>query len=212
MRRYLGFFLVALALGIAPGPDILFVFAQSLAQGAAAGSFVTLGLATGLVVHVTLAAFGFAAVIKRCPRAFGAITWCGAAYLAYLGVMAFRAASVASVDASAEVVALPPLRLYLQGVVMNLSNPKVILFFIALMPRFIPRGRGGAAREFLVLGAIFIAATLLVFNSVALVGGGAARLFAANPTAMGVLRYASAIIIFGLAVWIAVMNLRNRDR
>ena len=78
-RRYGSFFLLAMALGIAPGPDILFVFAQSLAQGQAAGSLVTLGLCTGLVFHVSLAAFGIAAVLRRKPHLFKAITWCGAA-------------------------------------------------------------------------------------------------------------------------------------
>ena len=86
MRRYLAFFGVALALDVAPGPDILFVMAQSLAHGASAGVYVTLGLCSGLCVHVTLAALGFADVMKRMPALFMAVTWAGAAYLAYLGV------------------------------------------------------------------------------------------------------------------------------
>ena len=212
MKRYLSFFLLSAALGIAPGPDILFVFAQSLAEGPSAGALVTLGLATGLLVHISLAAFGFAAVMKKCPRAFTAITWCGAAYLAYLGMMAWRSAAVVPVDASAEAVALPPLRLYLQGVIMNLCNPKVILFFIALMPRFIDPSKGGDARQFIKLGLVFIAATLLVFNTVSLLGGGVSRLLGGNPGACGALRYAAALIMFALALWIAWMNLRGSRR
>lgn len=211
MKRYISFFLLALALGIAPGPDILFVFAQGLGQGAAAGSVVTCGLCTGLIVHVTLAAFGFAAVMKRCPRAFTAITWCGAAYLVYLGIMAWRAAGVVSVG-SVATEQMPLLRLYLQGIVMNLCNPKVILFFIALMPRFIVPEQGGATRQFLTLGLLFIVATLLVFNGVALLGGSVAWLFDGNSEIMTWLKYASAVIIFGLAGWIAWMNLRTFGR
>ena len=207
MKRYVTFFLLALALGIAPGPDILFVFAQGLGQGALAGSTVTCGLCTGLVVHVTLAALGFAAVMKRFPKAFKAITWCGAAYLVYLGIMAWRSAGVVTVGPAAA-QETPLLRLYLQGIVMNLCNPKVILFFIALMPRFIVPEKGSTTRQFLVLGLLFIVATLIVFNAVALLGGSVSWLLDGNSDAMTVLKYASAFIIFGLAGWIAWMNLR----
>lgn len=210
MKRYVTFFLLALALGIAPGPDILFVFAQGLGQGAAAGSVVTCGLCTGLIVHVTLAAFGFAAVMKRCPKAFKAITWCGATYLVYLGIMAWRAAGVVSVGPAAAESA-PLLRLYLQGIVMNLCNPKVILFFIALMPRFIVPEKGGTTRQFLLLGLLFIIATLIVFNGVSLLGGSVAWLFDANSEVLRWLKYVSAVIILGLAGWIAWMNLRQKD-
>ena len=210
MKRYVTFFLLAFALGIAPGPDILFVFAQGLGQGAAAGSVVTCGLCTGLIVHVTLAAFGFAAVMKRCPKAFKAITWCGAAYLVYLGIMAWRAAGVVSVGPAAAESA-PLLRLYLQGIVMNLCNPKVILFFIALMPRFIVPEKGGTTRQFLLLGLLFIIATLIVFNGVSLLGGSVAWLFDANSEVLRWLKYVSAVIILGLAGWIAWMNLRQKD-
>lgn len=210
MKRYLSFFLLALALGVAPGPDILFVFAQALAHGATAGAVVTCGLCTGLIVHVTLAAFGFAAVIKRCPWAFKAITWCGAAYLVYLAVMTWRSAGVVSVGAaSAERV--PLVRLYLQGVVMNLCNPKVILFFIALMPRFIVPAKGGTVRQFLLLGLLFIVATLLIFDGVSLLGGSVAWIFDGNSDVLRALKYFSAVIILGLAGWIAWMNLRRTD-
>lgn len=197
-------------MGIAPGPDILFVFAQALAHGAAAGSAVTFGLCTGLVVHVTLAAFGFAAVMKRCPKAFKAITWCGAAYLVYLAVTAWRSAGVVSVGAaSAEQVSL--IRLYLQGIVMNLCNPKVILFFIALMPRFIVPEKGGTTRQFLLFGQLFIVATLVVFDGVSLLGGSVAWVFDGNSDVLRALKYFSAAIILGLAGWIAWMNLRTKE-
>ena len=211
LHRYASFFLLAMALGIAPGPDILFVFAQSLAQGPSAGSLVTLGLCTGLCVHVTLAALGFAAVMKRCPFAFQAVTWCGALYLVWLGWGAWRSAVVAVPTDQPAAEALPYLRLYLRGIVMNLCNPKVILFFIALMPRFIVPEKGGTTRQFLVLGLLFIVATLIVFNAVALLGGSVSWLLDGNSDAMTVLKYASAIIIFGLAGWIAWMNLRSKE-
>ena len=206
-RRYGSFFLLAMALGIAPGPDILFVFAQSLAQGQAAGSLVTLGLCTGLVCHVSLAAFGIAAVLRRKPHLFKAITWCGAAYLVWLGIGAWRSAVVPVGESTAET--MPYLRLYLRGIVMNVCNPKVMLFFLALMPRFVVPERGRVTAQFLLLGLTFSAATLLVFNLVA-VGGGALSAFLSRwPESPAFLQRFSAIVMFGLAGWIGWMNLRK---
>ena len=204
--RYGSFFLLAMALGIAPGPDVLFVFAQSLAQGPSAGALVTLGLCTGLVVHVALAALGFAAVMKRFPFAFKAITWCGAAYLAWLGWGAWTSAVIAVGGGAGE---LPGLRLYARGIVMNLCNPKVILFFLALMPRFIDREKGKVAFQFVLLGLTFVVATLLVFNSVALCGGGLSVYLQRWPDSTVVLQRFSAIVMFGLAGWIVWMNCRG---
>lgn len=212
LRRYGSFFLLAMALGIAPGPDILFVFAQSLAQGPSAGALVTLGLCTGLCVHVTLAAFGFAAVMKKCPFAFKAVTWCGALYLVWLGWGAWRSAVVAVATDQPAAETLPYLRLYARGIVMNLCNPKVILFFLALMPRFIDKEKGKVACQFVLLGLAFVAATLIVFNSVALCGGGLSVYMRCWPESTVVLQRFSALVMWGLALWIAWMNVRGERK
>lgn len=206
MKRFFSFFCLSLALGIAPGPDILFVFAQSLAQGQAAGSLVTLGLCTGLCFHVTLAAFGIAAVLKKYPRAFTCLTWCGAAYLVWIGFGAWRSATAVTAGTAEN---LPYLRLYLRGIVMNVCNPKVMLFFLALMPRFIVPEKGRVAVQFLLLGLTFAVATLLVFNGVALCGGALAHVLEQWPSATAILQRFSAIVMFGLAAWIGWMNLRK---
>ena len=204
-KRLFSFFLLSLALGIAPGPDIIFVFAQALSQGWQAGSLVTCGLCTGLVFHVSLAAFGIAAILKKYPRAFTAITWLGAAYLVYLGVGAWRSAGLVTIGgASAETIGR--LELYGRGVVMNICNPKVMLFFLALMPRFVDPTRGKVAAQFLLLGAIFAIATLIVFNLVAAFGGAISGFLADQPESMSVLQRFAAIVMFGLAAWIAWMN------
>lgn len=209
MKRFWSFFLVSLALGVAPGPDILFVLAQSLASGWQAGVFVTLGLCSGLVFHVSLAAFGIAAVLSRYPRVFKAITWIGAAYLVYLGVMTWQEAGVVQVKASGNVEALSSGRLYLRGVIMNMLNPKVMLFFLALVPRFIVPTRGTVAGQFVVLGLVFASATLLVFSTVSALGGSLSAWLAATPNAMSWLRYFSALVMFGIAAWIGWMNSRK---
>lgn len=209
MKRFGSFFLVSLALGVAPGPDILFVLAQALAGGWQAGTFVTLGLCTGLVFHVSLAAFGIAAVLGRFPRVFKAVTWMGAAYLVYLGVLTWQEASVVQVDAAGNVEMLSSGRLYLRGVIMNILNPKVMMFFLALVPRFIVPTRGKVAGQFVVLGLIFAVATLLVFTTVSVLGGSLSAWLAATPHAMPWLRYFSALVMFGIAAWIGWMNSRT---
>lgn len=209
VKRLASFFLLSLALGLAPGPDILFVLAQSLAHGWRAGSLVTLGLCTGLVFHVSLAAFGVAACLRRYPWLFRLVTWGGAAYLVYLGIGAWRSASVVTVADGGAAEALPALRLYTRGIVMNALNPKVMLFFLALMPRFVVPERGRVAAQFLVLGLVFAVATVLVFHAVALGGGFVAGLLDASSRASIYLRYFSALVMFGIAGWIAWRNLRD---
>ncbi len=211
MKRLGSFFLLSLALGIAPGPDILFVLAQSLAHGWGAGSLVTLGLCTGLIFHVSLAAFGVAAVLRTYPWLFRLVTWGGAAYLVYLGIGAWLSASVVTVSAEGDAVtaALPSLRLYGRGIVMNVLNPKVMLFFLALMPRFVEPEKGRVALQFLVLGLVFAVATLFVFHAVAFCGGLVSGLFDASSQASRYLRYFSAFVMFGIAGWIAWQNVRE---
>ncbi len=204
------FFAVSLLLAVAPGPDILFVLAQSVERGAAAGAMVTLGLCTGLCVHVLLAALGFAAVIGRYPRAFKAVTLFGAAYLCCLAVMSWREAPVVQIGGGAPCAGdIGFLRLYARGIVMNLCNPKVILFFLALVPGYVDAKRGRTVLQFVVLGAVFAAAVLIVFNAVSLAGGAVSRHLAGQPGAMPRLRYFSSIVMFGIAVWIAWTNLRH---
>ena len=207
-RRYGAFFLLALALGLAPGPDILFVFAQSVSQGLAAGSLVTLGLCTGLCVHVALAAFGAAALLERHPRAVAIVTWCGALYLLWLGVSAWRAGGIQPVGADGLPVAeaLSPIRLYLRGVVLNLCNPKIILFFLALTPRFTRPEKGRVALQFVLLGILFIVATLIVFNGVSAAGDTLARMLARWPDAPRILQRFSALVLWGVAAWIGWTN------
>ncbi len=209
-RRYGLFFLISLSLALAPGPDILFVFAQSLAHGWTAGFCVTFGLCTGLCLHVVLAAFGAGLFLQRHPRAFTALTLCGAAYLAYLGWAAWDGAQVVAVDGAAP-PELPPARLYLRGIVMNVCNPKVGLFFLAFLPRFMRLEEGRLMRQFLLLGGTFMLAALATFSCIALCGGALARAFAQWPSAPRVVQYFTALVLFGLSAWIVRTAFRRNS-
>lgn len=193
---YLG---CSVALAVAPGPDNAFVLAQSVAEGAAAGVIVTLGLCTGLCFHTSLVAFGAAAFLKRCPKAFTAVTCVGALYLYYIAVRTWLAAAPGTIAGTA--AAVPAGRLYLRGVVMNVCNPKVMLFFLAFLPRFTDPARGRLLGQFLFLGAVFAAAAFGVFSLVALAGGAVAGFLAAEPGAGFWLQRGSAVALFLIATW-----------
>jgi threonine/homoserine/homoserine lactone efflux protein len=163
------FFAASLLLGVAPGPDNIFVLTQSAAYGAWAGLATTLGLLTGLCVHTSAVAVGVAALLQSTAWAFSALKVVGAGYLLYLALLSFKAGASA---ATLEGGTFPGYgALYRRGILMNVTNPKVTLFFLAFLPQFCDLSKGGVALQVLVLGGLFMVATLLVFGGVALLGG-----------------------------------------
>ena len=159
------FLLASLALAIAPGPDNIFVLTQSAVHGRVAGLLVTLGLCTGLLVHTAAVILGVAAIFKTAALAFNALKILGASYLLYLAWQAFRAGlSDVSLHDAPRVGARV---LYMRGIVMNVTNPKVAIFFMAFLPQFANPAAGSLTLQLILLGAIFILVTLFVFGTVA---------------------------------------------
>ncbi|MEQ9040146.1 MAG: LysE family translocator [Silicimonas sp.] len=196
------FFLAALALGIAPGPDNIFVLTQSALYGRLAGFVVTLGLCTGLLVHTTAVAFGIAAIFSASTIAFTAIKLLGAAYLLYLAWQALKAGT-SRFSASTETE--PSLsQLYRRGIVMNITNPKVAIFFLAFLPQFADPSAGPLVPQLLGLGCLFILATILVFGLVAWSAGFLGEWLKRSPTAQLVLNRIAALVFVGLALRLAV--------
>ncbi len=163
------FFATAVLLALTPGPDNLFVLTQSLAFGHRAGVLVTLGLCSGLIFHTSLVAFGLAAIMAASENLLLVIKVIGVAYLLYL---AFR-----SWQDSGGSVQKKPMRqlsqwaLYRRGVIMNATNPKVALFFLAFLPQFVDVKYGPVAFQVIALGVLFMLATILVFGGIALLAG-----------------------------------------
>lgn len=136
----LQFIAVAAVLGLVPGPDNLFVLMQSAMHGIRSGFAVTLGLCTGLIVHTTAVAFGVAALFAASAIAFTVLKLVGAAYLLYLAWGAFRAG--ATTDSLAQESTNSFRSLYFRGVIMNITNPKVAIFFLAFLPQFVVADAG----------------------------------------------------------------------
>ena len=199
----LSFFGVAVLLALAPGPDNLFVLMQSAMSGRGAGMLVVLGLCTGLIGHTVAVAAGLAAVVAASETAFTLLKLAGAAYLAYLAWQALRAPGLASTDGERP-VRLRGMQLYRRGIIMNLTNPKVSLFFLAFLPQFTSPARGSVALQTISLGVLFMLATLLVFGLLAWFSGSLGERMRRSRRAQVTLNRIAGVVFLGLAVRLAL--------
>ncbi|GIQ62480.1 LysE family translocator [Paenibacillus cisolokensis] len=214
LEQIIAFLAVAVALTLMPGPDILFVAAQSVSRSARSGIAVALGLCTGLIVHTSLAAGGISAVVLSSPVAFRLVKALGALYLLYL---AWKAVSGIRRNDGGETAASPATpqpaagaaeaagerlpALYRRGILMSTLNPKVSLFFLALLPQFVTPAAGSVPLQMIQLGALFMAQALAVFTVVALLAGRIGRsLMNRSPKWTARFAVAEAVIYAGLAV------------
>lgn len=211
-QSLLAFFGVAVLLALSPGPDNLFVLMQSIQRGWRVGIAVVVGLCLGVVVHTTAVALGLAAVFAASSIAFTVLKWCGAAYLAYLAWGAWRApvsaekSGVGAADNASlrtEVAGKELLVMVRRGVVMNLTNPKVLIFFLAFLPQFADPTVGPVGPQIFVFGAVFILAAFLVFGAIALFSGAFGNLLLRSPRAQFWLNKITAVVFVGLAVKLA---------
>lgn len=202
----LAFFSLAVLLALAPGPDNLFVLMQSATGGRRTGFAVLSGLMVGVMLHTLAVALGLAAVFAASTTAFTALKLAGAAYLLYLAWGAWRAPPMlaAGVGENAPARGNSWSRLMLRGVVMNLTNPKVVLFFLALLPQFVQPGRGSVAGQIVVFGLLFIVAATLVFGAIVLAADALRRQLAGSARAQRLLNRAAALVFAGLALRLAL--------
>jgi len=196
IETLLPFLLAALLMGAAPGPDNLYVLAQSLQHGRWAGVWVTLGLCSGLLFHTLAVALGVAALLADSVLAFNLLKVAGALYLLYLAWQAFRAGAANS----APVAALTPPRLYRRGVLMNISNPKISIFFLAFLPQFASPVNGPLAPQLLLLGALFMLTTLLVFGALAWSAGGIGQRIQGSSSLQRRLHQLAGMLFVGLSL------------
>ncbi|HEX8606350.1 MAG TPA: LysE family translocator [Pseudoduganella sp.] len=164
------FIVSGLLLNIMPGPDSLLIMARSATQGWRAGVAAALGIGAGTMVHVLAAAVGLSALLATSAAAFNVVKWIGAAYIVWCGIGMLRARlkdSSAGQDAPAP-APLPYRRIFAQGFLTNVLNPKVALFFLAFVPQFIDAGAPNKPLAFLILGCIFNFNGMLWCNGLAL--------------------------------------------
>lgn len=173
------FFAATLALNLTPGPDMLYVASRSSAQGTAAGLVSSLGIGAGCLVHALAAAFGLSALLMVSALAFSVVKWAGVVYLVWLGVQMIRSAQRDQAS-----TALPPASLtqvFFQGLLVNVFNPKVALFFLAFLPQFAQPSSADFVWQVLVLGLLFNVCGTAINARVALLSGHFGSRLGANP-------------------------------
>ncbi|MGG3799750.1 LysE family translocator [Metabacillus fastidiosus] len=170
----LSFLGAAIFLTLMPGPDILFVIAQSISQNKKAGIATALGLCSGLVVHITAATLGISAIVYQSSLAFAIVKYAGAAYLLFLAWQSFRDRGDGLTINSQK--SLKYKQLYKKGILMNILNPKVSLFFLALLPQFVDKTAGHISLQMLILGFIFMMQALIIFIAVSILSDKIRRL------------------------------------
>jgi threonine/homoserine/homoserine lactone efflux protein len=187
-----------LLLLVIPGPAVLYIVTRSVTQGRKAGLVSVLGIHLGTLVHIAAAIAGLSALIAASATAFTVVKLAGAGYLIYLGIMAFRSAGKAESHSGREPMSTR--RIFWQGAVVNILNPKTALFFLAFVPQFIEPSLGNPGLQLMVLGGVFIVAGLISDSTYALVAGAAGARFLGTDSWRRGQGYVAGTIYTGLGV------------
>ena len=151
--KFILFIGVSWALIIAPGPDMIYVITRGVTQGRRAGMLSAVGVICGILVHTTAAAFGLTLILQTSALAFLLVKYLGAIYLIYLGIKAWREKSTFSLETSNSNVSFR--KIFWQGVLSNVLNPKIAIFFLAFLPQFVDRGSSQVTLQMVLLGLTF---------------------------------------------------------
>ena len=190
--------IATVTLNLTPGPDMLYVIARSVGQGRAAGVASALGITGGCFVHLFAVSFGLASLVRTVPTAYEIVKFTGAAYLIYLGVQKLRREE--SLDLSQEAPRVKLSRVFGQGIIVNILNPKTALFFFAFLPQFVDASRGNVALQILFLGTLFALMGVISDSLWALFAGTVARHLNRNTSWLRTQRYVSGGIVISLGV------------
>ncbi|MFW5731079.1 MAG: LysE family translocator [Desulfonatronovibrionaceae bacterium] len=204
MENLFLFCTAAIVLALTPGPDMLYIATRSMTQGRVSGVVSALGVHTGVLVHTLAAALGFSALVASSPLAFSMIKYAGALYLVYLGLK-----NIFSRTEMQEVRLDQHKRLgsvFCQGLLTNLLNPKVILFFLAFLPQFIDPSRGNVPFQLLTLGLVMVVVTLPIDAGVGLLGGSIASLLRSGNRVGRLGRWAAGAVFIFLGMSTAVLS------
>jgi threonine/homoserine/homoserine lactone efflux protein len=200
---FLGFMIAAVAVNPMPGPDIAYVATRTLAEGRAAGVAGAFGIAAGTLVHTLLAALGLSSLFTYAPVAFDVVKYAGAVYLVWIAIRMWRHGSDGDAATPQESHVG---RAFLDGALTNILNPKVALFFLALLPQFADPARGGIADQMIVLGLAFNTSGTLVNAAIALITARAHGRVQASPAVVRAIRRLAAVVFFGMAARLALVQ------
>lgn len=195
LTTFLLFAAASLALLVVPGPAVVFIVTRSLEHGRRAGLSSMLGVQAGGLVHVLFATVGLSALLASSAAAFAVVKYAGAAYLVWLGIGRLRRAGFEPAEQPPPV---PHARLFRQGVVVNVLNPKTAIFFLAFLPQFADRDAGPLAPQILVLGLLFVAIATCSDGTYALLAGGLGDRLRRSPRLRARIERASGVVYLAL--------------
>jgi threonine/homoserine/homoserine lactone efflux protein len=205
----LAFALVAFVLIVIPGPNVLFVISRSLMLGRTAGVATAVGGQIGVYTQVVAVAVGIGALVERSVALFSVIKLAGAVYLVYLGVQAIRRRRSLRAALEQPAGAMAIARIMRDGFVVGLSNPKAIVFFVAVLPQFVDRSAGHVQAQMLLLGMVFVAIAVLADGTWALVAGAARAWIARSPRRLELIGGSGGLLMIGIGASLVVTGRKD---
>ncbi len=200
--KFLLFVGVSWALIIAPGPDMLYVITRGVTQGRRAGMLSAVGIICGILVHTSAAAFGLTLILQTSALAFLAVKYIGAVYLIYLGVKAWREQGTFSVQTRTANMSFR--KVFWQGVLSNVLNPKIAIFFLAFLPQFVDKGSPQVTLQMVILGLTFACFGLCFLLAVGYSSGTIGSWLTRRPQYARVLQRLAGGILIGLGIRLAL--------
>jgi threonine/homoserine/homoserine lactone efflux protein len=198
------FALIALAMVLTPGPNMIYLLSRSVLQGRAAGLISLLGVILGFLVYMLGAALGLTGILLAVPLAYDLIRWVGAAYLLWLAWAALRPGARSVLEPRRDLPHDGAWRLFMMGFLTNLLNPKIAVLYLSLLPLFVEPERGAVLGQFIILGLAQITISFSVNLTIVLLAGVAASWMAARPSWLVLQRWLMGTILAGLAIRLAL--------
>ena len=197
LETVIAFVLASVILSLVPGPDNIYVMTNSALKGWRVGFYTTLGLCTGLIGHTFLVAIGVSVIFQTSALAFNGLKIVGACYLIYLGWLSLQSKEL---NISGTGKDNSNRSYYITGVIMNLTNPKVALFFLVFLPQFINISKGSVTIQVVLLGLLFILSALCVFSSIAFLGSYLESYLKKSSSVNKNINKLAALVYFALAI------------
>ncbi len=201
---WLLFLSAAIAINIAPGPDLIYIISKTIAQGRKIGFASSLGVSSGALVHVFAAALGLSAILATSAIAFSIVKYIGAAYLIYLGVKSLKSKGTTFDALDRKEEAFTPWQAYKQGVLVDVLNPKVAIFFMAFLPQFIRPELGHTSGQLIGLGFLVILLAIVIEFAIVLTAAQTTSFFRSNPKFSAWLDRVLGTVLIALAVRLAL--------
>ena len=203
LNLILSFLGAAVLLTLMPGPDNIFVLTQSITRGAKTGILISIGLVSGVWVHTAIAATGLSVLLRQSELVYSLILYLGAAYLFYLAFQATKEEPVETGSAETLSKTTKGFNLVRTGFFMNVLNPKVTLFFVAFLPQFITQNGWSLAKQFGVLGLLFIVQAFIIFSLISVLAGQLTDYFN-SPKFWQITKWSKVVILALLGVFLLI--------